>query len=150
MTDWLTTNHRHRNYRLTFSSAASNKRRHSCPRHRGFDNSGTKAVWGAWLGTSQKISQYHFSSPEFHNPYSVGKLSSLDAEICSFSLIGQKVKNYHFFYFLPNRKISLDWALWCTSRGIDNFSLSQLFGPYGNGKLSISGVKICNFQQDRT
>ena len=30
MTDWLTTNPRHRNERLTVFSAASNKRRHSC------------------------------------------------------------------------------------------------------------------------
>ena len=36
------------------------------------------------------------------------------------------------------RKISLDGALWCASRGIDNFSLSQLYMPYVNGKLSIS------------
>ena len=46
-------------------------------------------------------------------------------------------------------KISLDGALWCASRGIDNFSLLQLYMPYVNGKLSISWVEVCIFQQDR-
>ena len=36
MTDWLTTKSRHRNERLTILLAASNKRHHSCPRHRCF------------------------------------------------------------------------------------------------------------------
>ena len=59
--------------------------------------------------------------------------------------------NYSSFIFFPeNRKFSLDWALWCASRGIDNFSLSQLIRPYIYGKLSISWVEICNFQRDRT
>ena len=39
MTDRLTTNPRHRNERLTVLLAASNKRRHSCPGHRCFENS---------------------------------------------------------------------------------------------------------------
>ena len=67
--------------------------------------------------------------------------------------LAKRWKNYSSFKFLPeNRKISLEWALWCASRGIDNFSLSQLIiiKPYVYGKLSISWVEICNFQQDRT
>ena len=48
------------------------------------------------------------------------------------------------------QKISLDWALSCTPREIDNFSVLQLLGPYVVGKLSIIWVEICNFQQDRT
>ena len=39
LTDCLTTNHRHRNERLTVFSASSNKRQNSCPRHRCFENS---------------------------------------------------------------------------------------------------------------
>ena len=39
MTDWFMMSPRHRNERLTSFSAASNKRRHSCPRHRCFENS---------------------------------------------------------------------------------------------------------------
>ena len=59
-------------------------------------------------------------------------------------------KNYTSFNFLAeNRKILLAAALWCGSRGIASFSLSQLFGQYDNGKLSITSVEICSFQQDR-
>ena len=38
-------------------------------------------------------------------------------------MVGQKnTKNYSTFNFLPeNRKFLLNWALWCASRGIDNF-----------------------------
>ena len=39
MTDWLMTNPRHRNERLTVFSAASNKQRRSCPGQRCFENS---------------------------------------------------------------------------------------------------------------
>ena len=34
------------------------------------------------------------------------------------------------FFARKLRKISLDWALWCGSRGIDNLSLSQHFWLY--------------------
>ena len=59
-------------------------------------------------------------------------------------------KNYSFFNFLSeNRNILLDWALWCASRGIDNFSKSQLYVPYVNGKLSISWVETCDFHEEQ-
>ena len=63
-----------------------------------------------------------------------------------------KDKNLRLFSFFGGKlgKISLEWALWCGSREIDNFSLSQLYMPYVNGKLSISWVEICIFQKDRT
>ena len=53
-------------------------------------------------------------------------------------------KNYSSFNFFGGKlgKISIDGVLWCASRGIDNFSLSQLFGQYVNGKLSISRFEI--------
>ena len=43
----------------------------------------------------------NFSLPEFDKPYGVRKLSISDAEICSFSRIGKKIKkNYSSFNFL--------------------------------------------------
>ena len=76
------------------------------------------------LGQHQKGVNYHFSSPQLDEPYVIWKLLISEAYICSFSRIGQKRKNYSLFNFLPeNRKISLDWALSCASRGIDNFFL---------------------------
>ena len=104
------------------------------------------------LETPQKGVNCNFSLPEFGKPYGVRKLSISDAHVCSFSRIGRKMTKLQLFQFFgwKLRKISLDWALWCASRGIDNFSLSQLFGQNGNGKLSISWVEICIFQKDRT
>ena len=61
------------------------------------------------LEPTQKGVNCNFSSLEFDKLYGVGKLSNPDAYICSFSRIGQKIKNYSSFNFLPeNRKISLD------------------------------------------
>ena len=56
-------------------------------------------------------------------------------------------KKLQLFQFFGEElgKNSLDLLLSFASRGIDNFPLSQLFGQYGNGKLSIRRVKICNF-----
>ena len=48
------------------------------------------------------------------------------------------------------RKLSPDWALWCASREMGIFSLSQLHRAYVFAKLSISWAEICNSQQDRT
>ena len=62
-----------------------------------FDNSCTKAVA---CDHPQKDVNYHFSSPEFDKPYAVGRLSISEAEICSFSSIGQKIKNYSSLNFL--------------------------------------------------
>ena len=51
-----------------------------------------------------------------------------------------KDKKLQLFQFFGGElgKISLDCALCGASRGIDNFSLPQLFGQYGDGKLSIT------------
>ena len=103
------------------------------------------------LGPPQKCVNCNFPSRQFDNLYGVGKLLISDAKIWSFSMIGQKIKSTAPLICLPeNRKFSLNWALWCASRGIDNFSLSQLHRPYVFRKLSISWVEICNFQQHRT
>ena len=93
----------------------------------------------------------NFSWPEFDKSYGVKKLSISDAYICSFGRIGQKIKKLQLFQLFGGklRRISLDRALWCGSRGIDKFYLSQLFGQYGNGKLSVTLVEIRNFQQGR-
>ena len=84
------------------------------------------------LGQPWKGVNYHFSLPHLDKPFVVGKLSISEAKICSFSMIGQKVKKLQLFYFSAwkLRKISLDWALWRASRGINNFSLPQLHKPY--------------------
>ena len=52
-------------------------------------------------------------------------------------------KNYSSFNFLAENleKISLNWALCSAASVIENFSLSQLFGQYRNGKLSINWVE---------
>ena len=55
------------------------------------DNSSTKAVA---CDHPQKGVNYHFSSPHLDKPYIVGKLSISEAKICSFSGMGQKIKNY--------------------------------------------------------
>ena len=76
------------------------------------------------LGPRQKGVNCNFSWPEFNKPYGVRKLSISDAWIWSFSRIAQKIKKLQLsFIAWKLRKISLDWALWCGSRRIDNFSL---------------------------
>ena len=62
-----------------------------------FDNSSTKAVA---YDQPQKDVNYHLSSPELDKPYVVGKLSISEAQICSFSRIGQKIKKLQLFKFL--------------------------------------------------
>ena len=71
-------------------------------------------------------------------PYVVGKLSILEAWICSFSRMGQKI-NYSSLKFLhENLKMFLSTEhLSCASRGMDNFSLALLHKPYFVGKLLI-------------
>ena len=46
------------------------------------------------LGPPQKGVNDDFTLPQFDKLYVVGKLSVLEAEICSFSMIGEKIKNY--------------------------------------------------------
>ena len=53
------------------------------------------------LGQPKKDGNYHFSSPHLDEPYVVGKLLISEAQICSFSRIGQKMKKYRSFNFLP-------------------------------------------------
>ena len=73
-----------------------------------FDNSGTNSEQPG-LGPPEKDVNCNFSLPQFDKAYGVGKLLISDAKICSSSMIGQKIKNYSYFNFLPeNRKISLD------------------------------------------
>ena len=57
-----------------------------------------------------------------------------------FSRIAQKIKNYSSFIFLSVNleKFRSTELYGAALGGIDNFSLSQLFGLYVNGKLSIS------------
>ena len=89
-----------------------------------FDSSVKKMLWSAWLGTSHKGVCYHFSLPHFDQLYVIWKLSISEDNICSFSRIGQKIKNYCSLKFLSeNLKIFRSTEhLSCTSGGIDNFS----------------------------
>ena len=59
-------------------------------------------------------------------------------------------KNYSSFSFLARNleKFRSTEHLGAPLEGSTIFLL-QLFGQYGNGKLSITGVEICNFQQGR-
>ena len=59
---------------------------------------------------------------------------------CSFSRIAQKIKNYSSFNFLPENleKCRSTELYGAALEGSTIFSLSQLFGLYVNGKLSIS------------
>ena len=65
-----------------------------------FDNSSMKAVEQPLLGPPQKGVNYYFSSPQLDKPYVIEKLSISEAQICSFSRIGQKIKNYSSLNFL--------------------------------------------------
>ena len=111
-----------------------------------FDNSGMKAVV---CDHPQKGVNYHLSSPQLEKSYVMRKLSISEASICSFSRIGQKIKNYSSLNFLQENleKFHSTELLWWASRGMDNFSLSQLNGPHVFEKLSISWVEICNFSR---
>ena len=75
-----------------------------------FNNSGTKAVA---CNHPQKGVNNHFSSSQLVKQYAVGKLSSSEAKICSFSRIGQKINNYSSLKFFARkpRKILFDLAL---------------------------------------
>ena len=64
-----------------------------------FDNSCTKVVLSASPEPTQKGVNRNFSWPHLDKSYVVEKLSISEAEICSFSMIGQKLKNYSSFNF---------------------------------------------------
>ena len=115
-----------------------------------FNNCDAKAVWAAWLGPTPKrvwtatfLRRNSTSRSAFDS-----SLSRTLKYVVSAGLPKDK-NNYSSFNFFgwKLRKISLDWPVWCGSRGINNFSLSQLFGKYGNGNLSITWVEICNFSR---
>ena len=74
------------------------------------------------MGPPQKGVNYNFSWPEFDKPLAVRKLSISDAQICSFSRIGQKIKNYSSFNFLPEKLEKFhSTELYGAAGGIDNF-----------------------------
>ena len=90
----------------------------------------------------------NFSSPELDNPYIIGKLSVSEAQIYSFSSIGQKIKKLQLFqFFLPEnlekfRSTKLYGApleestifLYCSSLGRKSLESSRL----GEQKYPIS------------
>ena len=66
------------------------------------------------LGPPPKGVNCNFSSAKFDKPYGVRKLSISDVYICSFIMIGQKIKNYSSFNFL--------------TENLENFRLTELYG----------------------
>ena len=65
-----------------------------------FDNSGTNDVWAAQLRTIPHCVNCNFSWPHLDKSYVVRKLLISEASICSFSMIGEKIKKLQLFYFL--------------------------------------------------
>ena len=91
------------------------------------------------LGPPQKGVNCNFSWPELDKPYVIGKLSISEAKICSFSRIGQKIKNCSSFNFLAENlenfaRRSIMVRLW---RDRQFFFVAALWA-YVNGKLSIT------------
>ena len=116
-----------------------------------FDSFGTKAVLATRLGTTPKrceLQLFFAGILRAVRRYKAIHLGCLNMQFQQDWPKDKKLQLLQFFGW-KLRKISLDWALWCGSRGIDNFFLSQLFGLYVNGKLSISWFEICNVQQQR-
>ena len=107
-------------------------------------------AWRQWPGTThKKVLTTTFLCQNSTSDTSLESSRSRKLKYAVSAGLAKRRKNYSSFKFLlENRKISLNWALWCASRQIDNFSLSQLLRLYVYGKLSISWVEICNFQQD--
>ena len=62
-----------------------------------FDNSGTKAVSSAWLGTTQKGANYHFSLPHLDEPHIVAKALDLGSLNMQFQQDGPEDKKLHLF-----------------------------------------------------
>ena len=71
------------------------------------------------LGPPKKGVNCNFSWREFDKPYGVRKLSISDAQICSFSRIGQKIKKYSSFNFLPEK--------------LEKFHSTELYGAAREG-----------------
>ena len=75
------------------------------------------------LGPTQKGVNCNFSWPEFDKPYGVRKLSISDALICSFSRIGQQIKNYSSFNFL--------------AENLEKFPSTELYGAALEGSTNF-------------
>ena len=108
-----------------------------------FDNSCTKAVLSASPGPTPKRCEPQLFLAALGQVIHCLKALDLGSFNMQFHHDWPKdKKNYSSFTFFAwkLRKISLDWALWCASRGIDNFSLLQQAVDLGS--LSMQ------FQQD--
>ena len=113
------------------------------------DSSGTRAVWAAQHRTIPKRCELQLFLAGIRPARRCWKAFHLGRLNMQFQQDCPKDKKLKLFQFFGEklRKISLDGALWCASRGINNFSLSQLFGQYGNGKLSITWVEYAIFSR---
>ena len=88
-----------------------------------FDKSGAKVVWAARLGNTPKRCELQLFLAGIRQAIRRLKAFHLGRLSMQFQQDWPKDKNYSSFNFFgwKLRKISLDWALWCASRGIDNF-----------------------------
>ena len=88
-----------------------------------FDNSDAKAVWAAWLGTTpKKVWTATFLCRNSTSRTAFERSQSRTLEYAVSAGFAKRSKITALLIFSQeNRKILLDWALWCASRGIDNF-----------------------------
>ena len=78
---------------------------------------------------------YHFSSPQLDEPYLVEKLSISEAKKCSFSRMGQKIKNYSSFNFLPEN--------------LEKFRSTKLYGaPLEGSTIFLYGSSTCRMSME--
>ena len=104
-----------------------------------FDSSGAKAISAAPLGTTPKRCELQLFFAGFRQAIWRWKALDLRRLNMQFQQDWPKIKELQLFQFLAeNLQNFARLTIWCASRGIDNFSLSQLFGQYGNVKLSIT------------
>ena len=101
-----------------------------------FVNASTNAVWAAQLGTTPKkvwTATFLRWNSTSHTALESSRSRTLEYAVSAGLAIDKKITALLIFCE-KLRKISLDWALWCASGGIDNFSSSQLHVPYVKGK----------------
>ena len=112
-----------------------------------FDNSGKKAVWAARLGTTPKRCELPLFFAGIRQAVRRLKGPHLRRLNMQFQQDWPKDKKLQFFQIFGGklRKILLHWALWSGSRGIDNFSLSQLFGSTSMESCQLAYLKYAIF-----
>ena len=114
-----------------------------------FDKSGVKAVWAAWLGNTPKRCELQLFLAGIGQGWRRWTAHDLGRFNMQFQQDWPKDKKLKLFKFFgwKLRKISLNWAQWCASRGIDNFSSSQLLEYYRVGNCQLAQLKYAFFSK---